>query len=230
MPRETNYRFEAKADGTAELLIYDDIGESWFGGITADMVARDLKAAGKVGTINVRINSQGGDVFEAFAIYNQLVSHSAKVSVTVDGLAASSASVIAMAGNDITMAKSSWMMIHDPWTVAMGNAEDIRKAAGLLDDMKQTIVNIYADRTGLDPAELSGMMSDETWLDGTMAKAKGFATAVNDNLKVAAKLSKEFRAAYRHVPRAITEERPSVDARAMVAAMGQRTARLTGRV
>lgn len=230
--RETHYRCMVNAAGDAELLIYDDIGESWFGGITAKMVDADLKAAKSAKKITVRINSQGGDVFEAFAIYNQLKNHPAKIAVSIEGLAASSASVIAMAGDTIDMAESSWMMIHDPWTVALGNAADMRAAADLLDQMSGTIRNIYTDRTGLPTADVQAMMRDETWIDAYTALEKGFATSMNPNLKVAAHVSPEFARTYRHTPADLVEQttEPSVlKSRAALAMMSNETAVLTGK-
>ena len=234
MKRDTHYRFTVNAaQDAAELMIFDDIGESWFGGITAKQVAADLKAAGKVKQITCRINSQGGDVFDAFAIYNQLVQHPAKVTCSVEGIALSSASVIAMAGDVIEMAASSWMMIHDPWTFAIGNGAELRAMADKLDQFGTSIANIYADRTGTAVKEVQDMMAAETWMDGAEAKRMGFCNVVNENLKVAAyHLSDEFKRTFRHVPQNLGEREQDdreveLERRSRLAAMSQRVRSLS---
>lgn len=120
------YRISAKAN-EADVLIYEDVGDSWFGGVSAKQFADDLKALGKVDTINLRLNSAGGDVFDGLAIYRQLVDHPARVITHIDGIAASIASVIAMAGTEIRIAEAGFLMIHDAWGMQMGNADDMRR-------------------------------------------------------------------------------------------------------
>lgn len=172
-------RIAIKASGTtAEVLIYEDIGESWWGGVSAKRFAEDLKALGNLTEINVRINSAGGDVFEGLAIYNTLLRHNAKVTVDVDGLAASIASVIAMAGDEVRMAENAMLMIHDPWSVAMGGAADFRAMADVLDKCKDSIVMTYQAKSKLDAAELAALMAAETWLSASEAKEKGFADSI----------------------------------------------------
>ena len=122
--------------------IYDDIGPDWAGGVSANSFAKDLAALGKVDALNVRINSEGGDVFDANAIYNELERHPATVTVDIDGMALSAASVIAMAGNRIRMAENAVLMIHNPWTVRACDAQDFRDTAGILDKVKTTLVRI----------------------------------------------------------------------------------------
>lgn len=159
-----------------EILIYDDIGEGFFGGgVTALSVKSQLDKLS--GDIKVRINSPGGDVFDGFAIHNLLKDYDGQVDVVVDGLAASAASVIAMAGDTITMADNALMMIHDPWTIALGSSEDMSKTAELLDKIKGSIITTYQSQTSLDEDEISGMMRDETWFNTEEAIEKGFATA-----------------------------------------------------
>lgn len=163
-----------------ELLIYSDIGENWMGdGVTAQSVKSQLD--GFSGDVDVRINSGGGDVFDGFAIYNLLAQYDGKVTVKIDGLAASAASVIAMAGDEIVMAENSLMMIHDPWTLALGSAVDMRQTADLLDKIKGSIVTTYKNKTGIDDAELSEMMAAETWLSAEESISKGFATATAES-------------------------------------------------
>ncbi|MCK5219101.1 Clp protease ClpP, partial [bacterium] len=123
-----------KAEKKVEILIYDQIGEDWFGdGVQAKKFAEELRDLGDIETIELRINSPGGSVWDGNAIYNTLRGHKATVNVTIDGLAASIASVIAMSGDTITMPENALMMIHNPATIAFGEAEEMRKAANMLD-------------------------------------------------------------------------------------------------
>lgn len=158
-----------------ELMIYDDIGEDWFGeGVTAKSVQQQLSEFD--GDLTIRINSYGGDVFQGQAIYNLIRSYTGgEKTVIIDGIAASAASIIAMAGDKVVMPHNAMIMIHDPWTFAIGNSDDLLKTAETLDSIKNTIVNVYADNTGQDPEELSNMMSAETWLDADQASELGFA-------------------------------------------------------
>lgn len=180
MKRKFNNLFSMKkADDSAEILIYEDIGEGWYGGITAKQFTADLKALGDVSTINVRVNSPGGDVFDGVAIYNQLLQHKATVNVFIDGLAASIASVIAMAGNTITIAENAMVMVHNPWSFAMGEAKDFRKMADTLDQIRGAILTTYTNKTGLSEADVIALLDAETWMDAKTAKEKGFATAIS---------------------------------------------------
>lgn len=157
-----------------ELTIYDDIGADFWGdGITATSISRQL--ADMSGDLTVRINSYGGDVFEGHAIYNILKNYSGNVRTVIDGLAASAASVVAMAGDEVIMPINGVLMIHDPWTFAVGDAAEMTKTASALNLIKQSIVNVYVEKTGLDAEEVSAMMTEETWLDVDQAIEKGFA-------------------------------------------------------
>ncbi len=183
-----NYRVRMAGAKTAEVFIYDEIGGGFFGGgITAKRFADDLKALGHVTTLNVRMNSPGGDVFDGLAIYNTLKRHPANVIVDVDGMALSIASVIAMAGNQINMAKNAMMMIHDPWGIAAGTAEDLRRQADLMDTVKGNLVTTYADRTKNSAGDIEEMMSAETWLTAADAVQQGFADAITTELQMAAR-------------------------------------------
>lgn len=164
----------ASAD-TAEVYIYDAI--AWYG-VDVNELVNQLNGI-KAQTINVRINSPGGDVFDGVAIYNALVRHSARIVVHVDGLAASIASVIAMAGDEVRMHEGSFFMIHDPWMLAIGPADDLRAGADLLDKIGNSLVGIYEKRTGLSRDEIAEMMAAETWMDAVEAREKGFADAVD---------------------------------------------------
>lgn len=181
-----NYKFSMK-EKRAEILIYDDIGASFFGdGVTAKRVKKDLDAAGDVMGIDIRINSFGGDVFEGFTIYNIFKNHKAEKTVHIDGLAASSAATIAMAGNIIIMAQNSELMIHNALTGIYGYAKELRKTADLLDQVSTQARDVYADRSGLPPEEVQAMMDEETWMTAEVAKEKGFANEISKNLAVAA--------------------------------------------
>lgn len=172
-----------------EILIYDDIGASWFDeGVTAKGVKAQLEEM--AGDITVRINSGGGDVFEGFAIYNLLDQHNGNITVHIDGLAASAASVIAMAGDDINMGINALMMIHDPWTFAIGNSSDLAKTGELLDKIKDSIVNTYEKQTELDKNYISDLMAAETWMTADEAISDGFATKPEENDEKAFNFSK----------------------------------------
>jgi ATP-dependent Clp protease protease subunit len=169
---------ECKGD-TADVLIYDQIGNSFFAeGVTAKAFAEQLRQHKGVKNINVRINSPGGNVFDATAIFNTLRNHGAKVTTHVEGAALSAASLIAMAGDEIRMAEGSWMMIHDPMGAARGKSEDMRKQADMLDRVKASLVATYATRTKQPSDEIARMMSAETWLSPENAKEKGFADVI----------------------------------------------------
>lgn len=170
-------------DGSIELTIYGEIGPSWWGPdvISAASVERELRDFPSASKINVRINSPGGVVTEGHAIYSLLTQHPARVVVTVDGLAASAASVIAMAGNEIRMSIAALMMIHNPWGIAFGEADDMRREAMVLDKMAGVIADIYAQRTGQSNEQVLQMMSAETWFTADEAVEQGFATAVLKN-------------------------------------------------
>jgi len=169
-------KVQARANSSAEILIYDPIGANWFGeGFTAKRFVKDLEDLGDIKDILVRINSPGGEVFDGFAIYNALKNHPAQIHVQIDGLAASIASVIAMAGDLVTMGTGAMLMIHDPWSLAMGDADNMRSVAEMLDQVKEGILDAYAGRTGLDRAELATLMEKETWFTVDEAIERGFA-------------------------------------------------------
>ena len=186
--RPIAYAIKAEDDGeSAEIRIYDDIGPDMFGeGLTASRFASDLAGLGGVSQLNVRINSQGGDVFDANAIYNELVRHPAKVTVDIDGMALSAASVVAMAGDKIRMAKNAVMMIHNPWTVTIGDAEQHRDAGDVLDIVRDTLVEAYRAQTGKTKASIKKMLDSETWLNADEAKSEGFVDEVITRPAVAA--------------------------------------------
>lgn len=202
MKKREWYTINAK-DETAEILVYDVIGEDWYGGISALQFVKDLNDL-DVENINVRINSPGGDVFDGTAIYNALIRHKAKINTYVDGMALSMASVIAMAGDNIIMAENAMMMIHNPWTLAMGDAEELRKTAEVLDKTKLNLLSAYNKQSSLDNDEISNLMDEETWMTGPEALEKGFVDEVTAPVKMAA-FSKEHFAGFKHTPESILE-------------------------
>jgi ATP-dependent Clp protease, protease subunit len=182
------YSIKAKSDQkTAEISIYDEIG---YWGVTAKQFIGDLKAVDAT-TIKLAINSPGGAVFDALAIYNALRQHPAAVEVTIMGVAASAASVIAMAGDTIVMPENAFMMIHNPLNMAYGNADDLREMADVLDKIGASLIGIYARRTGLPDDEIKALLDAETWLNAEEAVTKGFADELQAELKVAAAFDME---------------------------------------
>lgn len=180
------YIINAKGPKKAEVLIYDDIGAGWMGGVSAKQFAEDLKALGKLDEINVKINSNGGNVFEGVAIYNTLIKNSAKVIIDVDGIAASIASIVAMAGDEIRMAENAFLMIHEPWIVTAGSADELRDTAETMDKVRDTLLDTYAKRATASKEDISAWMKDETWFTAAEALEAGFVDSVENELKVAA--------------------------------------------
>ncbi len=178
--RTDGFRAEAKGK-TLNLYIYDEIAP-WE--VSAKDVADALADAPSATTINVYINSPGGSVWGAFAIYNQLRRAAANVVVYVDGVAASSASVVAMAGDEIIMAANAYMMIHNPTVFAIGDADDLRYVVEKLDRFRATIAAMYVARTGNSTEQITAWMDEETWFDATEAKEHGFADTVAENKEV----------------------------------------------
>ena len=164
-----------EATGERVLRLEGPIDEDSFWGdeITPDAFRNDLEA--ETGDVTVWLNSPGGNVFAAAQIYNMLRDHKGAITVKIDALAASAASVIAMAGDTVLMSPVSMLMIHDPSTIAMGNADDMQQAINTLNEVKASIVNAYHDKTGLSRNKISQLMSDETWLSARKAVDLGFA-------------------------------------------------------
>lgn len=176
------FKIQAAVYGNrAEAWIYDTIGKD---GITAKDFADELKKIGLVDVLHVYINSDGGSVFDGYAIFESLRRHPAHVKVFVDGLAASIASVIALAGDEITMAANSMMMIHDPWCA--GEEPHTEKITALLDKVRKQILNVYVRKTGSPRDVIENMMRDEVWLDAAEAVSLGFADAISEPQRIAA--------------------------------------------
>lgn len=191
-------RAEEGAD-EAEILIYDEIGFSfWNEGVTAKKFIEDLNEI-EAETLNVRINSPGGDVFEGLAIYNALSRREGTVITHVDGLAASAASIVAMAGSEIRMAENAFLMIHNAWGFVVGNKNDMTDMAETLDKIDGSLVGTYARRTGQDRGAISDWMNEERWFDAEEAVEFGFADSVTEGREAEARaFNLEDR--FRHPP------------------------------
>ncbi|AOR69083.1 peptidase S14 [Burkholderia stabilis] len=179
-------RAQANAAGgnEVEIRIYGDIG---FWGTDADLFAAKLdEVAATATSIVVAINSMGGDVFDAFAIYNAVRRYAGKVKGRVDGVAASAASLILMACDTIEMPSNARLMIHNPHTVAAGEAGDLRKLADLLESMSDSMLAAYVERSGRTEEEVRAIMDAETWLTAAQAKEQGFCDAIVDPIRIAA--------------------------------------------
>jgi ATP-dependent Clp protease protease subunit len=180
MAAAIKHEFKAEAtEGTTEITIYGDIGESWWG---ESISANDIKNALKdvtTDTITIRLNSPGGDAFDGIAIYNQLKNHSAKVIAHVDGLAASAASIIAMAADELIMNTGSMLMIHEASTFAWGTKSDIQKTLNALEGIDKSIADIYMTRFNGDLEELNTLVESESWFTANEAVEVGLADKVN---------------------------------------------------
>lgn len=151
--------------------------ESWFGDeITPKQFKSEL--TDESGDITIWINSPGGDVFAASQIYNMLMDYKGDVTVNIDGIAASAASVIAMAGGEVYMSPVSMMMIHNPMTIAFGDTDEMKKAINMLSEVKESIINAYELKTGLSRTKLSHMMNDESWFNSKKSVELGFADGI----------------------------------------------------
>ncbi|RLM13321.1 peptidase S14 [Gibbsiella quercinecans] len=182
------FRMKASGDKAADIYIYDEIG---YWGVTARQFAGSLKALGDLDHINLHIHSPGGDVFDGIAIYNLLNSHPASKTVYIDGLAASMASVIAMVGNPIIMPENAMMMIHKPWGITGGDANDMRDYADLLDKVEAVLIPSYAKKTGKSTDELANMLSEETWLTAQECLEHGFADQISVAVQAMARINSQ---------------------------------------
>lgn len=164
----------------ATITIYDAIGsDGWSEGVTAKRISSALRSIGSR-DVTVSINSPGGDFFEGIAIYNLLMEHPHRVTVKVVGLAASAASIIAMAGDEIQVAKTGFLMIHNSWAFVVGNRHDLAGAATVLEGFDAAMAGLYADVAGITKEHAAQLMDDETWMSGEAAITAGFATSLLD--------------------------------------------------
>ncbi|HBZ07471.1 MAG TPA: peptidase [Massilia sp.] len=174
----------AAVEDAASVSIYEQIGASWDGsGFTASRMGAILRNIG-ARDVTVNVNSPGGDFFEGVAIYNLLRQHKAKVTIQVMGLAASAASVIAMAGDEILMGDGAFLMIHNAWAVAVGNRHDMLAASEQLAPFDQAMAEVYAARSGKSVEEAAEMMDKETWIGAAQAVKDGFATGMVDRSNI----------------------------------------------
>ncbi len=194
------FRMQAGHQSDADIYIYDEIG---FWGVTAKQFISDLNALGDITHINLHINSPGGDVFEGIAIFNALKTHGASITVYVDGVAASMASVIAMVGNPVIMPENSFMMIHKPFGFTGGDAEDMRTYADLLDKVEAVLLPAYAQKTGKTTDEIAAMLADETWMSGAECLAQGFADQVTPAVKAMACIQSKRTEEFKKMPESI---------------------------
>lgn len=197
-------------DNVGEIAIYGEIvSDKWYDEeVSATSFKDDLDDLGDVKTINLHINSPGGSVFEGIAIHNMLKMHKANVNVYVDGLAASIASVIAMSGDTIFMPENSMLMIHNPWTIAMGNSKELRKQADDLDRIAQSSIKTYLSKSNgkIDEETLVKLLDEETWLSAQEAVDYGLADEVLESNKAVAGLPGEFLERYKHVPNQLIKQ------------------------
>ena len=190
---------------SADIWIYSDIGEGWFDGFSAKRFADDVKKLGKLDILNIYINSPGGDVFDGVAIYNILQRNRAKVIVEIDALAASIASVIAMAGDEIRMAENALMMIHNPWGFVIGDVNDFAKAIENLNKVKDSsIMPAYQKQSGMEEKEISKLMDEETWMSAAEAKEYGFIDEITDGKQIAAHIDRaKYKKVFSKIPEGI---------------------------
>jgi len=178
--------FEIKNQGEIpELFIYDEIG-IW--GVSAKRFIEGVKAL-NTKKLTLHINSPGGDVFDGIAIYNYLKNSDIEITVKIEGIAASIASIIALCGDDIQMAENSMMMIHNPWGALWGESGDMRHMADVLDKIKEQIITSYVRKSGKDAETIDNMMSQETWLTAKEAKEFGLIDSITEEISIAAKLT-----------------------------------------
>ena len=210
---------QAAADSDNTISIYDVIGEDfWTGeGVTVKRIDAALRKIGNRDVV-VNINSPGGDVFEGIAIYNRLREHPSQVHVRVLGLAASAASIIAMAGDKIEIGEAAFVMIHNAWVMAVGNRHDMAEVASFLEPFDGALRDVYVQRTGMDAGEIEAMMDAETWIGGKSAVEKGFADALlpSDETKQVENHEKPGVNAVRRIEASLCKDMPRSAARDLI--------------
>lgn len=174
-----NPGLRAAADTGNDIGIFDVIGEDYWGeGVTAKRISAALRAIGKDQPVTVNINSPGGDMFEGLTIYSLLREHEGEVTIKVLGMAASAASIIAMAGDRIEIARAGFFMIHNAWSISIGDRNDHHAFADYLEPFDRAMGDIYASHTGIVAEDIGEMMDRETWIGGQAAVDQGFADAL----------------------------------------------------
>ncbi|WP_296969160.1 head maturation protease, ClpP-related [Tepidanaerobacter sp. EBM-38] len=204
------WNFKNQDKKTGELTLYGEISsDTWYGDeVTPKEFKADLDKLGDIDTLNIYINSSGGDVFAGQAIYSMLKRHKAHKNVYIDGLAASIASVVVMAGDTIYMPKNAMMMIHNPWTFGLGNADEFRKLAEDLDKIRESLIVAYEERSALTRDEIIELMDDETWLTADECFEYGFCDVVEKEKQMAACIDKAILARYKNTPEEFLTEEP----------------------
>lgn len=204
------YPIEAKAGDEATIYLYDavvsdELTAEYWGGVSPQSFVKTL-AEIKTDVIHLRINSPGGDVFAARAIEQALREHPAKVIAHIDGFAASAASFIAMAADEIVMNEGGFFMIHKAWTIGFGNANDLMDTAALLNQIDASLVKTYANRTGQKPEDIAQWMADETWMSAQDSVDRGFADRIDTGTKASANWDMSAYAKAPLIPKAASEE------------------------
>ena len=218
-----------KASDKAEIWLYGDIGESWDDYITAKRLSDELKKLSGVKEITLRINSPGGNVFDGLAMYNSLKKFPARIVTEIDGMALSIASIIALAGDEVKMAGNAVYMIHNPWTTAYGDSNEMRKVAEQLDLVRNSLAGTYVAKTG-DKAsleEISEWMNAETWFNSEEALKAGFVDEITDPIEIAAKYDLS-RYHYKNMPK-IAEKIALPQDKAMRAMVARMTMKVKNR-
>lgn len=217
-------RAEDSADAT--LYIYDVIDAYW--GISAKEVAQAIAGLKSTDTLHLRINSPGGDVFEARAIVAAIGQHAGKTVAHIDGLAASAATTIASAADEVEIIDGGFYMVHNAWTFALGNKHDLRETAGLLDKVDNAIVADYAKRTGASAEQIVAWMDAETWFTAQEAVDNKFADRMAEPAKASNASARQFNlAVYDKTPKALLEpQQPAAPDHAAVRAANERRLRL----
>jgi len=175
-PRAKTYKIENKNEEST-VYIYDELG--WFG-LTSEQLVKDINAIDSK-VLHLRFNSPGGSVFDGTAVFNAIKQHKSKTITHIDGLAASIASVIALASDEVRMAENAFLMIHDPWSIVIGNADVMREEADLLEKVGGVIAKTYMDKSGKDEKEIKELMNAETWMTAEEALEMGFIDAIDKN-------------------------------------------------
>lgn len=198
-PAESWYSMRALSASIAELRIEGEIG-AW--GVTAKQFAKDLKALGDVSQINLYVNSPGGEVFEGIAIYNMLKHHPARIDGTVGSLAASMGSVVLMSSDTVSIPENAAIMIHKPWGIQGGDAEDMRRYAELLDQVEGSLVQAYVAKTGKTAEAIHALLDAETWMFGSDAVEAGFADKILEPLKAFGHINSQRMQEFTNMPEA----------------------------
>lgn len=205
MKNKKYWEFKNSTENETDLYLYTEIA-SWGEGYyahSAKSFKEELDGLGDIGILNVYVNSPGGDVFEGIAIYNMLKRHKAHINVYIDGLAASIASVIAMAGDTVYMPSNAMMMIHNAWMFAVGDYNDLREAADNLEKINTSIKQSYMDRTkgNITEEDLTKLMDDETWLSAQECFDYGLCDEVEEEKEIAASIDTKMLTRYKNTPR-----------------------------